>query len=98
MDLAHESRLTAVEERSKSNTHRIDKLEESTEAINRIATSVEVIAERQVQMADSVGELEEKVTAIEQRPTKRWDSMVDKAIGAAVGVVITYLLAQAGIF
>ena len=48
MDLAHESRLTAVEERSKSNTHRIDKLEESTEAINRIATSVEVIAERQV--------------------------------------------------
>ena len=98
MDLAHESRLTAVEERSKSNTHRIDKLEESTEAINRIATSVEVIAERQVQMADSVGELDEKVTALEQRPTKRWDSMVDKAIGAAVGVFIAYLLAQAGIF
>ena len=98
MDLAHESRLTAVEERSKSNTHRIDKLEESTEAINRIATSVEVIAERQVQMAGSVGELDEKVTALEQRPTKRWDSMVDKAIGVAVGVVVTYLLAQAGIF
>ena len=98
MDLAHESRLTAVEERSKSNTHRIDKLEESTEAINRIATSVEVIAERQVQMADSVGELDEKVTALEQRPAKRWDSMVDKAIGVAVGVFITYLLAKAGIF
>ena len=49
-------------------------------------------------MADSVGELDEKVTALEQRPTKRWDSMVDKAIGAAVGVFIAYLLAQAGIF
>lgn len=104
MDLAHESRLTAVEERSKSNTHRIDKLEESTEAINRLATSMEVIAERQVQMserqvrmAESMDELDGKVTALEQKPAKRWDGMVDKAIGAAVGVVIAYLLAQAGI-
>ena len=97
MDLAHESRLTAVEERSKSNTHRIDKLEESTEAISRIATSVEVIAERQVQMSErqvqmagSMDELDEKVTALEQKPAKRWDSMVDKAIGAAVGYAFEF--------
>ena len=39
MDLEHEQRLTAVEERSKSNSHRLDKLEESNEVISRLATS-----------------------------------------------------------
>ena len=32
MDLEHEQRLTAVEERSKSNSHRLDKVEASTAA------------------------------------------------------------------
>ena len=105
MDLEHENRLTAVEERAKSNTHRIDKLEKSTDAINRLATSMEVMAERQqhsVEAIDTLGatvtKLDSKVTAIEQKPAKRWDGMIDKAIGAAVGVFIAYLLAQLGIF
>lgn len=105
MDLEHESRLTAVEERSKSNTHRLDKLEESHAVLNRLATSMEVLAERQQHSADSidtlgvqVSTLDGKVTALEQKPAKRWDGMIDKAIGAAVGVFIAYLLAQFGIF
>lgn len=105
MDLEHESRLTAVEERSKSNTHRIDKLEESTEAISRLATSMEVMAERQEQCVTSVGKLDGKVstldgkvTALEQKPAKRWDGMVDKAIAAIIGGLVTYALSQLGIF
>ena len=47
MDLEHEQRLTAVEERSKSNSHRLDKLEESNEVISRLATSMEVMANKQ---------------------------------------------------
>ena len=40
MDLEHEQRLTAVEERSKSNSHRLDKLEESNEVISRLVDAV----------------------------------------------------------
>ena len=54
MDLEHEQRLTAVEERSKSNSHRLDKLEESNEVISRLATSMEVMANKQEQVADTV--------------------------------------------
>ena len=49
MDLEHEQRLTAVEERTKSNSHRLDKVEASAEAINRLATSMEVMANKQEQ-------------------------------------------------
>ena len=52
-DKEYEHRLTDVESRCKSNTHRIGKLEESTEAINRLATSVEVMATKQDAMGVS---------------------------------------------
>ena len=96
MDLEHEQRLTAVEERAKSNTKRLDKLEESTEAISRLATSMEVMAERQEQVADTVDKLDGKVTALEAKPGKRWEGLVDKAIGAVVAAVIGFLLARIG--
>ena len=39
-------RLSSVEQRSKSNSHRLDALERHTEAVNTLATSVAVMAEK----------------------------------------------------
>ena len=61
MDLEHEQRLTAVEERAKSNSHRLDKVEASTEAITRLATSMEVMANKQEQVADTVDRLDAQI-------------------------------------
>jgi len=97
MDLEHERRLTEVEERCKSNSHRLDKLEESTEAINRLATSMEVMAERQEQVVETVGKLDTKVTALEEKPAKRWDALVDKIVWAIAAALIGFVLAQVGL-
>ena len=97
MDLEHERRLTEVEERSKSNSHRLDKLEESTEAINRLATSMEVMAERQEQVVETVGKLDTKVTALEEKPAKRWDALMDKIVWAVAAALIGFVLAQVGL-
>ena len=97
MDLEHERRLTEVEERSKSNSHRLDKLEESTEAINRLATSMEVMAERQEQVVETVGKLDSKVTLLEEKPAKRWDALMDKIVWAIAAALIGFVLAQVGL-
>ena len=97
MDLEHERRLTQVEQRSKSNTHRLEKLEESTEAISRLATSMEVMASKQEQVADTVEKLDGKVTALEEKPIKRMDGLVDKIIWAVCAAVIAFALAQIGL-
>ena len=97
MDLEHERRLTQVEQRCKSNTHRLEKLEESTEAINRLATSMEVMLSKQEQVAETVEKLDGKVTALETKPAKRVDALVDKIIWAVCGAVITFLLARIGL-
>ena len=96
MDLEHERRLTEVEERAKSNTHRLDKLEESTEAINRLATSMEVMAERQEQVADTVDKLDGKVTALETKPAKRCDGLMDKIILTIAAAIVGYILSKIG--
>ena len=97
MDLEHEQRLTAVEERAKSNSHRLDKVEASTEAITRLATSMEVMANKQEQVADTVDRLDGKVSALEKKPGKRWDNLVEKLIWAVVAAVAGFFLAQIGL-
>ena len=96
MDLEHERRLAAVEQRAKSNTHRLDKLEESTQILNRLATSMEVMAQRQEQVADTVDKLDCKVTALENKPAKRWEALADKALWSVCAAVIGFILAKLG--
>ena len=97
MELNFEHRLTAVEDRAKANQRRIEKLETATETLNRLAASMEVMAEKQGRVADAVDELDGKVTALEAKPAKRWDGLVDKLILVVATAVVTWLLAQAGI-
>lgn len=97
MDLEHERRLAAVEQRAKSNTHRLDKLEESTQILNRLATSMEVMAQRQEQVADTVDKLDCKVTALENKPAKRWETLADKALWSVCAAVIGFILAKLGL-
>lgn len=93
----NEHRLTQVEERSKSNTKRIDKLEEQTAAIDKLATSMAVMAEKQDETNTIVTKLDGKVTALEAKPAKRWDALVEKVVWAVVSLVIGYLAAQLGL-
>lgn len=92
-----EHRLTAVEDRAKSNQRRIEKLETSTEALNRMASSMEVMAEKQARVADAVDELDGKVTALEAKPARRWDDLVSKLILVAITALVTGLLSRLGI-
>ena len=97
MDLEHERRLTKVEQRAQSNTDRLDKLEASTEAINRLAASMEVMATKQEQVAETVDKLDGKVTALEEKPVKRFDGLVDKIIWAVCAAIITFVLSHLGL-
>lgn len=92
--------LTETESRSKSNTHRLDKLEEQTSAVNELAKSVAVMVQEQKHqtetmngLKDDVSKLDSKVDALEAKPGKRWDKVVECALSAIVGAVIAYFLA-----
>lgn len=92
-----EHRLTSVEDRSKSNTKRLDKLEESTEALNRMATAVEVMASKQDAMNGSISKLTDDVETLKAEPGKRWKFVIEKAIYFVVAAVAGFILARVGL-
>lgn len=86
-------RLVEVEQRSKANTHRLDAVEKNQEALNSIATSVAVMAEQQKNISEKVDTIDDKVSTLEGKPGKRWESLVDKLLFSVAGAVLAWLAA-----
>ena len=97
-------KLAEVEHRGKSNTRRIEKLELQTEAIQSLALSVEIMVKEQSHQTEAIKRIEKnvekldnKVDVLEQKPAKRWDTVVEKIILALVGAVVGYFLVKLGL-
>ena len=90
-------RLSAVEQRSKSNSHRLDAVEKNTEAVNHLATSVAVMAERMEVTGAMVDGLCSDMQDLKAEPGKRWKFVVEKAVYIAVSAVMGYILAKFGL-
>ena len=97
MDLEHERRLSETEARSKSNTKRIDELQCQIDAVNRLATAVEVLATKQDGVSESVDRLTVKVEKLEAEPAKRWKFIVEKVVSIIIAAVLGFVLAQIGL-
>ena len=97
MDLEHEKRLTEVEERSKSNAHRLDEVEEQQKDLNELVSSVKVLALREENVEKDVKEIKTDVKSLTNKPAQRWDSLVDKIIITVAAAVIGFILAKMGL-
>lgn len=97
MDLVHEERLSKVEERSKSNSHRIEEIERRQDNLDKIAGAVEALAVREENVESDVKEIKSDVKTLTGKPAQRWESLVDKAIWAVCAAVIAYLLGRLGL-
>lgn len=90
-------KLQKTDDRSIRNEGRIKKLESEHEVLQQLATSVAVMAEQIKTMNGSVTTLTDKVDKLEEKPGKRWDSVVDKIIWAVLAAVIAFLLGRIGL-
>ena len=90
-------KLTEVEERSKINTHRLDKMEKRQDTLDELAKSMARMDERQNNMDGDVKEIKADVKALAEKPVKRWDGIVDKALWLLIGAALAALFAQAGV-
>ena len=91
------AKLAEIDSRSKSNTHRLDKLTETTEAINSLAVSMKELAVEQKNMSKSVDKLTTDVETLKAEPGKRWKFVIEKAIYFVVAAVVGFILARVGL-
>ena len=97
MDLQHEERLTKVEERSKSNSHRLDEMEKRQDNLDDLVSTVKVLAVREENVENDVKEIKNDVKSMKDKPGQRWDNLIDKIIWAVAAAVIAFLLARIGL-
>lgn len=92
-----EHRLTEIEGRSKSNTHRLDELEKRQDNLDDLVGTVKVLAVREENVENDVKEIKNDVKSIKDKPGQRWESIVDKAVWAVLASVIAFLLGRIGL-
>ena len=63
--------LTENTQRSKSNSHRIDELEKNTEILNKMVSSLKILASNQHNMSVLIEKIDGKVTRLEEAAAKR---------------------------
>lgn len=97
MEHEYESRLTKVEERTKSNSHRLDEVERRQDDLDKLVSSVSVLAAKQEQVETDVKEMKADVKTLIGKPARRWDAMVDKILWAVLAAVIAFVLGRIGL-
>ena len=78
-------RLAKLEQDSKSVHHRLDNLEGLVESVHVIATETKALRE---DMNSLTGRIEE----LEQRPQRRYDTVITALITAVIGIIVGYFL------
>ena len=86
-----------MEDRSKSNTRRLDELDAWRKDQSELIRSVATLANEQQHIKTDVEEIKTDVKAIAEKPGKRWDAIVDKVIWAVCAAVIAFLLGRLGL-
>ena len=97
MEVKIEHRLTEVEERSKSNQHRLDEVEKRQDNLDKLVSTVEVLAVKESNVENDVKEIKNDVKTLTNKPAKRWESLVTQAISIIVAALIGFVLAKIGL-
>lgn len=96
MQVTMEHRMTEVEERSKSNQHRLDEVEKKQDNLDKLVGTVKVLADREKRVEDDVREIKCDVKSLTEKPAKQWDDLVSKIIWAVISAALGFMLAQIG--
>lgn len=96
MEREYLDKIISIEARSKSNSHRIDKLEELTNMIQSLAITMNDTVNEIKYMREDVISLDDRLGKIESEPLKRYNkykdviitSILTSLVGLLVGLVI----------
>lgn len=88
--------LTENSQRSKSNSHRIDELEKNTDILNKMVSSLKILASNQHNMSVQIEKIDGKLTKLEQAPTKRWQAILGYILASVCSALAGALLGYFG--
>ncbi len=97
MEEKYIEKLIETESRSKSNTKRIDNLEERVEDIHSLTLSVKEMATEVKIMRQDMNKMDNRVITLEQKPSKKLDQIWGYIVAAIIGGGISYIFLKLGL-
>ena len=98
-ELNIEHRLTDVENRAKSNTHRLDKLEPIVDEIHTMSNTMVQLVQEVKHTNETVNNLDAKVERTDSRvddmeraPAKEWGNTKRPVINTIIGAIVGFIL------
>ena len=88
LDIEH--RLSCVETR-------VETLEDRQDNLDKLVSTVSALAVREERMENDVKEIKADVKTLTEKPGKRYDGLVDKAVWAVLAAMIAFLLGRIGL-
>ena len=89
-------KLVEIDARSKSNTKRLDKVEERLDKQDELIRGLEGVSYKVDQVEKNVTEIKSDVKTIAAKPGNRWEKLVDTVIGVIVGALLALAFSQVG--
>lgn len=96
MERELEHRLTEVEVRSESNTHRLDEIEKRQDNLDELVGTVKVLAVREEAVETTVKEIKTDVKNLTGKSGQRWENLVNQIITIVVAAIAGFILAKIG--
>lgn len=83
-----EARLVETEQRSKSNTHRIDRLETRIDEQDRLLQAIYGLQKDIEHTKSDVSEIKVSLRRVIEKPGKRWETVVTTVVTALVSALL----------
>lgn len=91
---SEELRLAETEQRARSNTRRIDRLEARQDETDKLVAAMASLRSEQSYIKQDVAEIKDDVKQLALKPARRWESVVEQAILCLLSAVIAMLLGR----
>lgn len=84
----HREFCERIDKEDERQNRRLSELEQTVKQISELVTSVKVLAVNMENMSKEQAKMSERLTAIEEKPAKRWDTIVSGIISGVIGILI----------
>lgn len=89
--------LTEIDQRSKSNTKRLDEHENKISKLSEFYVALTKVNDKVDTIDSDVKEIKSDLQDIKEKPTKRYEQVVGYILSALVGGIIAFIFAKIGL-
>lgn len=92
-----EHRLTEVEQRTKSNTHRLEEHDKKLDDITDLVLSVKELAMETKHLREDLNETIQRLSKLESKDADKWEKFKWLIVAGVVTIVLGYLAVSVGL-